>query len=60
MNNQERFKRAINWEPIDRILTYDYSDCGPLLEQLGGGGRGRGDRRPAPCRAGDPQRGDTQ
>lgn len=36
MNNQERFQRAINWQPIDRILTYDFTDCGPLLEQLGG------------------------
>ncbi len=36
MNNLERFKKAINWEPIDHILTYDYVDCGPLLDQLGG------------------------
>jgi hypothetical protein len=36
MQNIERFKKAINWEPIDRILTYDYVDCTPMLEQLGG------------------------
>ena len=36
MNNLERFKRAINWEPIDHILTYDFVDCEPLLVQLGG------------------------
>jgi len=36
MNNIERFKKALNWEPVDRILTYDYVDCGPLIEQLGG------------------------
>ena len=36
INNRERFTKAINWEPVDRILTYDYTDCGPLLEQLGG------------------------
>lgn len=36
MNNIERFKKAIHWEPVDRILTYDFVDCGPLIEQLGG------------------------
>jgi hypothetical protein len=36
MNNLERFKKAINWEPVDRILTYDFVDSGPLIEQLGG------------------------
>ena len=36
MNNLERFTKAINWEPVDRILTYDFTDCGPLLEQLAG------------------------
>lgn len=41
MNNLERFKRAINWEPVDRILTYDFTDCKPLLEQLGGYDRAR-------------------
>ncbi len=41
MNNLERFEKAIKWEPVDRILTYDFVDCGPLLEQLGGYQRGR-------------------
>ena len=36
MNNLERFTKAINWEPVDRILTYDFTDCRPLLEQLAG------------------------
>jgi uroporphyrinogen-III decarboxylase len=36
MNNLERFTRAINWEPIDRILTYDLLDNHPLLVELGG------------------------
>jgi uroporphyrinogen-III decarboxylase len=36
MNNLERFKKAINWEPIDRILTYDYLDNRQLLIQHGG------------------------
>ncbi len=35
MNNLERFKKAINWEPVDRIQTYDFLDCGPLLEAYG-------------------------
>jgi hypothetical protein len=41
MNNLERFKKAINWEPVDRILTYDFVDSGPLIEQLGGYQPGR-------------------
>ena len=41
MNNLERFKKALNWEPVDRILTYDYVDSGPLIEQLGGYQTGR-------------------
>src|SRR5512143_1728418 len=41
MNNLERFKKALNWEPVDRILTYDYVDCGPLIEHLGGYQPGR-------------------
>jgi uroporphyrinogen-III decarboxylase len=41
MNNLERFKKALNWEPVDRILTYDYVDCGPLIEHLGGYQHGR-------------------
>ncbi len=36
MNNLERFKKAINLEPVDRIMTYDFVDCKPLIEQLGG------------------------
>jgi uroporphyrinogen-III decarboxylase len=36
MNNLERFKKAINWEPTDRILTYDYLDNRQLLIQHGG------------------------
>ena len=36
MNNLDRFTKAINWEPVDRILMYDFADCGPLLEQLAG------------------------
>lgn len=41
MNNLERFKRAINWEPIDRILTYDFTDCEPILVHYGGYQKGR-------------------
>jgi RecA/RadA recombinase len=36
MNNLERFRKAINWQPVDRIQTYDFTDSRPLLEQLGG------------------------
>ena len=36
MNNLERFKKAINWEPVDRILTYDYLDNRQILIQHGG------------------------
>ena len=36
MNNLERFKRAIDWEPVDRILTYDYLDNRQILVQYGG------------------------
>jgi uroporphyrinogen-III decarboxylase len=36
MNNRERFIKAINWQPVDRIMTYDFMDCGPMIEQLGG------------------------
>ena len=36
MNNLERFTKAIHWEPVERILTYDFTDCSPLLEQLAG------------------------
>ena len=36
MKNLERFKKAINWEPIDRILTYDFLDNQHILVQHGG------------------------
>ncbi|HEX9118108.1 MAG TPA: uroporphyrinogen decarboxylase family protein [Anaerolineae bacterium] len=36
MNNVERFTKAINWEPVDRILTYDFDDSEPLLVECGG------------------------
>jgi hypothetical protein len=36
MNNLERFKKALAWEPIDRILTYDYLDCRQILIDHGG------------------------
>ena len=35
MNNLERFKRAIQWEPIDRILTYDFLDNRQILIDYG-------------------------
>jgi hypothetical protein len=36
MNNLERFKKALNWEPIDRLMTYDYLDNREILVQHGG------------------------
>ena len=36
MNNRERFIKAIHWEPIDRILTYDYLDNTAILRKYGG------------------------
>ena len=36
MSNLERFKKALDWEPIDRILTYDYLDCRQILIDHGG------------------------
>ncbi len=36
MNNPERFKKAINWEPTDRILTYDFLDNKQILVEYGG------------------------
>jgi len=36
MNNLARFKKAINWEPTDRILTYDFLDNRQILIQHGG------------------------
>ena len=35
MNNLERFKRAIDWQATDRILTYDYLDNKQILLQHG-------------------------
>lgn len=36
MNNLERFKKAICWEPTDRILTYDLLDNQNILIEHGG------------------------
>jgi len=36
MDNLERFRKAVNWEPIDRIMTYDYLDNTNILRQYGG------------------------
>ena len=36
MDNLERFKKALDWQPIDRILTYDYLDNREILLQHGG------------------------
>jgi hypothetical protein len=36
MNNLERFKKAINWEPVDRLMTYDYLDNTHILVEHGG------------------------
>ncbi len=36
MNNLERFKKALDWEPIDRLLTYDYLDNRNILLECGG------------------------
>jgi hypothetical protein len=36
MNNLDRFKRAINWELVDRIQTYDYLDNKQILLKHGG------------------------
>lgn len=36
MNNLERFKKALNWEPTDRILTYDFLDNRHILIEHGG------------------------
>lgn len=36
MNNLERFTRAINWEPVDRIMTYDFLDNRHILLEHGG------------------------
>ncbi|MCX6080818.1 MAG: hypothetical protein NTW32_14930 [Chloroflexi bacterium] len=36
MNNLERFKKALDWEPIDQILTYDFLDNRQILVEHGG------------------------
>jgi len=36
MNNLERFKQALDWRPIDRLLTYDYLDNRQILIEHGG------------------------
>jgi len=36
MTNQERLKKALNWEPVDRILTWDFMDNVGILEKYGG------------------------
>ena len=36
MNNLERFVRMINWQPVDRILTYDLLDNLEILVKYGG------------------------
>jgi hypothetical protein len=27
LTNQERLWKALHWEPVDRILTWDFMDC---------------------------------
>lgn len=41
MTNQERLQKALNWEPVDRILTWDFMDNVGILEQYGGYRRGQ-------------------
>jgi hypothetical protein len=36
MDNLERFRKVIQWEPVDRILTYDYLDSTAILRTFGG------------------------
>ena len=36
MNNLERFKKALDWQPIDRLMTYDYLDNRQILVDYGG------------------------
>ena len=36
MNNLERFKKALNWEPIDHLMTYDFLDNSHILLDHGG------------------------
>jgi hypothetical protein len=41
MTNQERLLKGLNWEPADRILTWDFMDNVGVLEQYGGYQRGK-------------------
>jgi len=36
MNNLMRFNKALDWEPIDRLMTYDFLDNKKILETHGG------------------------
>jgi uroporphyrinogen-III decarboxylase len=36
MNNLERLGKTLNWEPVDRILTYDLMDSEAVFETYGG------------------------
>lgn len=36
MNNLERFNKALDWKPIDRLMTYDFLDNKKILESHGG------------------------
>ncbi len=36
MTNLECFSKALNWEPTDRILTWDYMDNEAILREYGG------------------------
>ncbi len=36
MNNIERFTRTINWQPVDRIMTYEVMDNVEILKRYGG------------------------
>ena len=41
MTNQERLRKALNWGPVDRILTWDFMDNMGILERYGGYRRGK-------------------
>ena len=41
MTNLERFSKALNWEPTDRILTWDFMDNEAILREYGGYDRTR-------------------
>ena len=36
MKNLERFNKAIDWQPTDRIMTYDLLDNEEILVKHGG------------------------